>query len=69
MFPDWVQLGWVLPFAPMSSPNESAESGRRVTVFEFVGGRAALLEFLRHFYADVRQDSLIGPIFNAQIHD
>jgi hemoglobin len=53
----------------MSSPNESAESGRRVTVFEFVGGRAALLDFLRHFYADVRQDTLIGPIFNAQIHD
>jgi hemoglobin len=24
---------------------------------------------LRHFYADVRQDPLIGPIFNAQIKD
>jgi hypothetical protein len=24
---------------------------------------------LRHFYADVRQDSLIGPISNAQIKD
>lgn len=28
-----------------------------------------LLEFLWHFYADVRQDSVIGPIFNAKIHD
>lgn len=28
-----------------------------------------MLEFLRYFYADVRQDSLIGPIFNAHIHD
>jgi hemoglobin len=24
---------------------------------------------LRHFYADVRQDRLIGPVFNAQIKD
>jgi hemoglobin len=24
---------------------------------------------LRHFYADVRQDPLISPIFNAQIKD
>jgi len=24
---------------------------------------------LRHFYADVRQDPLIGPIFNAKIKD
>lgn len=55
----------------MSPSNDSAaaESARRITVFEFVGGRAALLDFLRHFYADVRQDSQIGPIFNAQIHD
>ena len=24
---------------------------------------------LRHFYADVRQDPLIGPIFNAKVKD
>lgn len=39
------------------------------TVFEQIGGRAALLEFLRHFYADVRQDSVLGPVFDAHIHD
>lgn len=27
------------------------------------------MELLRHFYADVRQHSEIGPIFNAQIDD
>jgi hemoglobin len=54
----------------MSSPADSdLPAERRTTVFEFVGGRAALLDFLRQFYADVRQDSLIGPIFDAHIHD
>jgi hemoglobin len=28
-----------------------------------------LSSLLRNFYADVRQDPLIGPIFNAQIKD
>ena len=54
---------------PMSEANEGGSSAGKVTVFEAVGGRAALLEFLRLFYADVRQDSLIGPIFDRQIQN
>jgi hemoglobin len=36
-------------------------------LYEHVGGREGIRNLLRHFYADVRQDALIGPIFNAQI--
>jgi hemoglobin len=34
-----------------------------------IGGHEGISKLLRHFYADVRQDSLIGPIFNAKIKD
>lgn len=39
------------------------------SVFDQMGGAPALKNLLHHFYADVRQDELIGPIFNARIHD
>jgi hemoglobin len=39
------------------------------TPFEQMGGAPALQNLLRHFYADIRQDSVLGPIFNAQITD
>lgn len=39
------------------------------SLFERLGGRAQLSRLLRHFYADVRQHHVIGPIFNAQIED
>ena len=39
------------------------------SLFERIGGRPGLMELLRHFYADVRQHTEIGPIFMAQIHD
>ncbi len=39
------------------------------TLFDQMGGRPGLLNLLRHFYADVRQHQLLGPIFNRQIHD
>src|SRR6516162_2461318 len=39
------------------------------TLFSRLGGRPGLLNLLRHFYADVRQHQLLGPIFNAQIDD
>jgi hemoglobin len=38
-------------------------------LYERVGGRVGIGNLLSHFYADVRQDALIGPIFNAQIKD
>jgi hemoglobin len=39
------------------------------SLFDRLGGRPGLLKLLRHFYADVRQHQLLGPIFNTQIHD
>jgi len=38
-------------------------------LYQRIGGSEGLSRLLRHFYADVRQDPLIGPIFNAQIKD
>lgn len=34
-----------------------------------IGGRDGLAFLLRHFYSDVRQHALIGPIFNGEIQD
>jgi hemoglobin len=38
-------------------------------LYQRIGGREGILNLLRHFYADVRQDPLIGSIFNARIQD
>ena len=46
-----------------------AETIHTSSLFERIGGRAAIAQMLRHFYADVRQHQVIGPIFNAQIAD
>lgn len=40
-----------------------------MTLFERIGGREGLNVLLHHFYADVRQHQVIGPIFNQRIHD
>ena len=40
-----------------------------VSLFERIGGRAALVKLLGHFYADVRQHQLLGPVFEAQIEN
>jgi hemoglobin len=45
------------------------ESLKAGSLFERLGGRAAITDLLRHFYADVRQHHVIGPIFLAQIDD
>jgi truncated hemoglobin YjbI len=34
-----------------------------------IGGHEGISKLLCHFYADVRQDPLVGPIFNAKIKD
>ena len=39
------------------------------SLFARLGGRSRLLHLLRHFYADVRQNQEIGPIFTARIAD
>lgn len=38
-------------------------------LYERMGGQDGLARLLRHFYADVRQHTLLGPIFNGQIND
>ncbi|MBT5927562.1 MAG: group III truncated hemoglobin [Verrucomicrobia bacterium] len=39
------------------------------TLYERIGGHEGLKRLLTHFYADVRQHAVIGPIFQAQIPD
>ena len=39
------------------------------SLYDRIGGREGIATLLRHFYADVRQHELIGPVFNQQIRD
>jgi hemoglobin len=39
------------------------------SLYDRIGGRGGLALLLRHFYSDVRQHELLGPIFNRQISD
>ena len=39
------------------------------TLYERLGGRGGIAMLLRHFYADVRQHAVLGPIFDAHVHD
>jgi hemoglobin len=39
------------------------------SLYARLGGREGLAKLLKFFYADVRQDNVIGPIFNERIHD
>ena len=39
------------------------------SLYERIGGRGGLALLLRHFYSDVRQHTLLGPIFEQQIDD
>lgn len=39
------------------------------SLYERLGGHNGILELLHYFYADVRQHNVLGPIFNAKIHD
>ena len=38
-------------------------------LFQRLGGSPAVERLLRHFYADVRQHRLLGPIFNSKVED
>lgn len=44
-------------------------AGSALPLFERFGGRGPLMILLRHFYADLRQHSVLGPIFNDRIKD
>lgn len=39
------------------------------SLYNRIGGDAGLARLLKHFYSDVRQHSLIGPIFNREVKD
>lgn len=39
------------------------------SLYERIGGHDGLAKLLHHFYADVRQHKVIGPIFNERIQD
>ncbi len=39
------------------------------SLYDRIGVQAGIAKLLRHFYADVRQHRLIGPMFNERIKD
>lgn len=39
------------------------------SLYSRLGGHEGILRLITPFYADVRQHAVLGPIFNAQIHD
>ena len=39
------------------------------SLYERIGGQAGLANLLKYFYSDVRQHTVLGPIFNRQIDD
>lgn len=47
----------------MNEPPPSA------ALYQRLGERPRLMQLLRHFYADVRQHEVIGPVFRARIQD
>lgn len=40
-----------------------------LSLYERLGGHAGIAALLRHFYIDVRQHAVLGPVFNAHIQD
>ena len=48
---------------------EMEDTGIEETLYDRIGGQKGLEHLLTHFYADVRQHAVIGPIFEAQIQD
>ncbi len=41
----------------------------RTSLYDRIGGRDTLASLLRHFYSDIRQHKLVGPVFNEHIQD
>ena len=39
------------------------------SLYERLGGHEGILKLIKPFYADVRQQAVIGPIFNSHIQD
>lgn len=41
----------------------------RPTLYARLGGHEGILKLIKPFYIDVRQHSVLGPVFNAHIQD
>lgn len=39
------------------------------SLYDRLGGHDGIQKLIKSFYADVRQHSVLGPIFNSKIHD
>lgn len=39
------------------------------SLFMRIGGQPGIQNLLKHFYADVRQHAVLGPVFQRHIHD
>lgn len=46
-----------------------AQTLRAMSLYQRLGEREGIALLLRHFYADVRQHAVLGPIFNQRIQD
>ena len=57
----------------MKETTQNAVRPQRVaqkpSLYERIGKQQGITTLLRHFYADVRQHAVIGPIFNSRIKD
>lgn len=40
-----------------------------VSLYDRLGGHDGILNLIKAFYVDARQHAVLGPIFNARIHD
>ncbi len=43
--------------------------GIQPSLYQRIGGHVGLARLLKHFYADVRQHVVLGPVFNREIDD
>lgn len=51
----------------MNANDATGESA--ASLYDRLGGHKGILRLIRPFYADIRQHAVLGPIFNARIHD
>jgi hemoglobin len=55
----------------LASANRKEASGSSPgkSLYERLGGHEGILKLIKPFYADIRQHTVLGPIFNAHIPD
>lgn len=51
----------------MESETENGNPEQPATLYQRIGNEEGLSRLLHAFYADIRQHSVLGPIFNARI--